>query len=107
MTTMTLSAIEQIAQDIADNGDGWRFMMSPDDRGRRARLLRWFDDEQTIRVEIEIAMDGPHVYVHAGCAVRLKDGHWENVSISVRNPITRRALDEINRRLDEIEGVTP
>lgn len=103
MSVFTLSPIEQIAQDIEDWGDGWRFMGSPDDRGRRARLLRWHDDEQKIRIEIEIALDGAYSYVHIKCSVRMTDGHWENVSVSVRNAATRKALDEINRRLDVLD----
>lgn len=101
---MVLSPIEQIAQDIADWNDGWRFLMDSEGRGRRARLVRWHDEKQSIRIELEIALDGSYSYVHAGCAVRMTDGHWEKVSLSVRNPTTRKALDEINRRLDAYDA---
>lgn len=104
-TTYTLSPIEQIAQDVADNGDGWRFMWSPDFGGRRARLLRDQNDDKTVRIEIIIVRESRTALVFAGCEVRGRDGLWTPVSVSVRNPITRRALEEINRRLDGLEGM--
>lgn len=101
MSVMHLSVIEQIAQDIEDWGDGWRFMWNPDDHGRRARLsIRPFDDKDNIRIEIAIHIDGGQYFVFIGCDVVGNDGRWTTVSASVRNPVIRKALDEINRRLD-------
>jgi hypothetical protein len=99
----TLSAVEQIAQDIEDWGDGWLFLWDPDDRGDRARLSRWHEDKDDIRIELEIYVENGVHFVFAGCEVRGGDGGWTPVSVSVRNPITRKALDHINARLDEIE----
>lgn len=106
MTMMTLSPIEQIAQSIEDNGDGWRFLWNPDDKGRRARLVSEHEEGRDIQVEISIECEQDVYYVLVRTQVRMRDGHWETVSASVRNPITRRALDEINRRLDGLEEVS-
>lgn len=108
MMVMTLSPIEQIAQDIEDWGDGWRFVWNPDDHGWRARLIRKHEDSDDINIEIEIIQDGVQHFVYVQTSTKGKSFGWVNVSTSVRNPITRKALDHINRTLDEAsEQATP
>lgn len=106
-STMTLSPIETIAQDIEDWGDGWQFYLNPEDNGRRVRIARCPGDDENIMIEIEIFKQHNTYFVHAGCTVYGPDKRWRAVSVSVRNPTTRKALDEINRRLDVLEGMTP
>lgn len=100
----TRSAIEVLAESIEAWGDGWRFLWNPDDHGRRARIVRNQDDD--IRIEIEIHDEQGTYYVFAGCSVRCKDGHWENVSVALRNPTIRKTLDHINHVLDQLETMT-
>jgi hypothetical protein len=95
-----LSPLEQIAQTVADWGDGWRFLMDPDSHGRRARLVR--DPFDFVVVELELAMDGNERFLHALCRSQTNDGRWWNVSVPVRNPINRKAIEYINAELDAL-----
>lgn len=92
-------SISAIVSEVSENGDGWRFLENPEDRGRRARLSRLHSDD--IVIELEVALDGTIPFVHGIARVRMKDGYWENVSISLRNEATRRAIDALNAALDE------
>lgn len=108
MSDLTLSPIETLAQEIEDWGDGWRFFINPSDGGRRARLtLNHKGDEDRIRTDIEIIDNGTTHSVYVVTSVLTERFGWTNVSSSVRNPITRKALDHINAVLDGMEGGFP
>ncbi len=98
MTDNTYSRIEQIANDIDGWGEGWRFLYDPESRGRRARIVR--SHSLNIDIEIEMHMENTESLVFAGCQVCGSDGQWQAVSVSVRNPTNRKALDYINEQLD-------
>lgn len=96
-----LSAIEQIAQGVEAWGEGWKFLYNPDDRGKRARIVRPF--AENIDIEIEI-VDEPGSYgVFLKTDVFNSAFGWATVSCNTRNERTRKALDYINAELDAME----
>lgn len=102
---MEFSPIEKIAESIEAWGDGWRFMWNPDDHGRRARITR--EQSAEVRVEMEIHHQPSEGYFLFACAAVFSDRHgWTNVSISLRNPVNRKAIDYINAELDKLERVS-
>lgn len=97
------SAIELIAQDIEEWGDGWRFLYNPDDGGRQARLVRSHSMTLDMEIEIHSREDGYFVFVASHVRNDARGG-WQTVSCSVRNPLNRKALDYINAELDKLES---
>jgi hypothetical protein len=101
----TLSAIEQIAQDIEDWGDGWRFSVESRRTEDGERGSPAGTKTRTISASRSISMSRVGCISSSPLRARC-ERHREcgtPVSVSVRNPITRKALDHINARLDEIE----
>lgn len=106
---MTFSDVELIAFDVEAWGEGWRFLYDPESRGQVARLARYDERNADLCVEIEIRRPlfaGEPYFVFVSTSLGRRDGRWERVSTSVRNPSTRRALEFINRRLDALEAAT-
>lgn len=103
-TAIETTLLEQIADELESWDDGWgRIHGDPRELDRRLTMFRRFGDENDLRTELTIAKVNSRYYLH-GCGYVDGRGRYSCVSISLRNDVNRKAIDYINRMLDEAEG---
>lgn len=103
MSVTALTPIEQIAETVAGWGDGWEWLCDPS--GRRATLRRAVKDIAFVRIVVR--MDGNYPFVEIETeGVSRRDQRIVPIPSSLRDPLTRKALDYINAQLDTLEADT-